>query len=318
MDLTPPLILLLPTVGRIVLSIIQSGRFDIIFVEPSLGFLYCMGLGVLTYQTIMNASLFSGILVGLGSRAVLTYLFQGRRWTVLCGFLLGVFTSDVVTLFWAYINQESIQNARVVSRKRKKSTRSRRLSDPRRPDESLAGTTTVNPMENMQNSGEADIPTLTRQLAQAEADVRRVQEERKWAISSGNTARAMQLKWAVERSEALARSYRRELEEKQQVAQESIRSPGPSELSMTIQAPSERKVSVRHDSIISEPVQSDPEHLRLHTREHLTQRFTLEDGSEVQLTRLHLGRNNSTPEKKSIGRPIPVTIIESPTSDHSR
>ena len=182
MDLTPPLILLLPTLGRIVLSIIQAGRIDVIFVEPSLGFLYCMGLGVLTYQTIMNSSLLSGIMVGLGSRAVLTYLFQGRRWTVLCGFLLGIFTSDVVTLFWAHINQQSVQDGRVASRRRKKSTRSRRVSDPRRPDASLTGTTTVNPNPNPQNVEDMDIPTLTRQLAQAEADVRRVQEERKWAM----------------------------------------------------------------------------------------------------------------------------------------
>ena len=65
---------------------------------------------------------------------------------------------------------------------------------------------------------------------------------------------------------------------------ESIGSPGLSELSLTIRSPSERKVNIRHDSTISEPVQSDPEHVRLHTREHLTQRFTLEDGSEVQVS----------------------------------
>ncbi|KAG8803565.1 hypothetical protein FRC16_004438 [Serendipita sp. 398] len=217
MVLTPSSILLLPVVARITLSIIRY-NFNIIFVEPSLAFLFCMALGILTYKTLIHSSLLSGILVGLGSRAVLTFLMQGRRWTVLCGFCLGLFSSDVVTLFWAYVTQESAKhNREVAAKKRKRVTRGRRISNPQPPApsvaEALAKEAAEADAEMIRNGADPGLVALTRKLAQAEAEVGRAHEERKWAISQGNTARAMQLKWQVERNEALTRSYRRELEE---------------------------------------------------------------------------------------------------------
>jgi len=47
-------------------------------------------------------------------------------------------------------------------------------------------------------------------------------------------------------------------------------------------------VADTHDSVLSDAHYSDPEHVRMHTREHLTQRFTLDDGSEVQVRILGL------------------------------
>lgn len=96
-------------------------------------------------------------------------------------------------------------------------------------------------------------------------------------------------------------------------------------------SPTKRRISVsdRHDSILSD---GDAEHVRMHTRQHLHQRFTLEDGSEVkvrnsvvvilpkidkflQLTQLHLGRTKEKEPERLRGRSVPVTIIESPTKE---
>lgn len=134
----------------------------------------------------MHSSLFSGILVGLGSRAVITYVMQGRRWTVLCGILLGIFSSDVVTLFWTYVNQESerwnLEYEKDQARRRRRSTK-RRISDPRPPNAELTAQAAALNAEALQN-GDADEDTvvLKRKLAQAEADINRLQEERKWSM----------------------------------------------------------------------------------------------------------------------------------------
>ncbi|KAG8813097.1 hypothetical protein FRC17_001677 [Serendipita sp. 399] len=330
MVLTPSSILLLPVVARISLSIIRY-NFNIIFVEPSLAFLFCMALGILTYKTLIHSSLLSGILVGLGSRAVLTYLMQGRRWTVLCGFCLGLFSSDVVTLFWAYVTQETARVDREVARKRRsRLSRSRRISDPQPPApsvaEALAREAAEADAQMIKNGADPELVALTRKVAQAEAEVSRAHEERKWAISQGNTPRAMQLKWQVERNEALTRSYRRELEEwhkrHQRPTTETVRGE-QSERSVTlVRSPSEKgrrtTVSKRSDSLVSEPYHSSSEHPRMHTREHLTQRFTLEDGSEVQLTQLHMGRKaDKETQNRPRGRSIPITIIESPITENT-
>lgn len=47
---------------------------------------------------------------------------------------------------------------------------------------------------------------------------------------------------------------------------------------------SERRVAVRpvHSRAASEAWHSEADHVRLHTKEHLSQRFTLDDGSEVK------------------------------------
>lgn len=186
MDLAPSSILFIPVAARLAVSIFRYNSIDILFIEPRDAFLYCMGMGILGYGAIMHSSLFSGILVGLGSRAVITYVMQGRRWTVLCGILLGIFSSDVVTLFWTYVNQESerwnLEYEKDQARRRRRSTK-RRISDPRPPNAELTAQAAALNAEALQN-GDADEDTvvLKRKLAQAEADINRLQEERKWSM----------------------------------------------------------------------------------------------------------------------------------------
>ncbi|KIM30596.1 hypothetical protein M408DRAFT_15541 [Serendipita vermifera MAFF 305830] len=311
MDLSPSSILLIPVVARLGLSVLRFST-NILFVEPSNAFLFCMGLGILTYKTIVNSSLISGIAVGISSRAVITYILQGRRWTVICGFLLGIFASDVVTLFWNYVNQHAEATESEGRRRRKKSSRSRRLSDPRPPSPTWASLPGPNGELAIDGASDKDTVSLKRRIAEAEATVRRVQEERQWALSQGNDPRAAQLQRQSQRNQALVRNYTKELEERRADLQKSV-------LSNTERSTTGRRVVVAdmHDSVISDPQYSDPEHVRMHTREHLTQRFTLEDGSQVQLTQLHLGRTKEKEPERLRGRSVPVTIIESPIHENT-
>ena len=181
MDLSPSSILLIPVVARLSLATIQFQSINILFVDPSNAFLFCMALGILTYKTIIHSSLISGIVLGLSSRVVITYFIQGRRWTIICGFLLGVFASDIVTLFWNYVNEQSDNYARDGGRRRK-STRARRLSDPRPPNPAWSSLAGKQSGEAFHTPSDQEVAVLKRRLAQAEATVRRVQEERKWAM----------------------------------------------------------------------------------------------------------------------------------------
>jgi len=179
MDLSPSSILLIPIVARLTLAIVQFRSVNILFVDPSNAFLYCMALGILTYKTIVHSSLISGVVLGLGSRVVITYVMQGRRWLILCGFLLGVFSSDIVTLFWNYVNQQTDTYEEGSGRKRR---RVRRLSNPRPPNVVLPSLTNKQNGNAPRTAPDEDIASLKRRLAQAEATVRRVQEERQWAM----------------------------------------------------------------------------------------------------------------------------------------
>jgi hypothetical protein len=186
MDLSPSLILFIPVAARLSLSVLRYSSLDILFIDQRETFLYCMAIGILAYGAVMNSSLVSGILVGLGSRAIITYILQGRRWTVLCGLLLGMFSSDVVTLFWAYVNQENqrwnLEYEKDQARRKRKSLK-RRISDPRPPNPELAAQAAAIDADLVQNGGpDKDTLILKRRLAQVEAEVNRLQEERKWSM----------------------------------------------------------------------------------------------------------------------------------------
>jgi hypothetical protein len=54
------------------------------------------------------------------------------------------------------------------------------------------------------------IASLRAQANAAAGDKRRIQEERKWAISQGNWARASQLGWQIRKYQALIESFAKE------------------------------------------------------------------------------------------------------------
>ena len=69
--------------------------------------------------------------------------------------------------------------------------------------EKLGPTSSMTPLER-------DIHVLRTRAALADSERRRLKEERKWAISQGNLARASQMKWEVKRYRALMETFNRE------------------------------------------------------------------------------------------------------------
>jgi len=61
---------------------------------------------------------------------------------------------------------------------------------------------------------EIEIAKLRREASLADANRRRCKEERKWALSQGNQARASQLEWQMKRYAALSESYHKEADKR--------------------------------------------------------------------------------------------------------
>ena len=61
---------------------------------------------------------------------------------------------------------------------------------------------------------EKEVAALRARASLADSERRRFKEERKWALSQGNKARANQLAWQVKRFAALMESYHREADAK--------------------------------------------------------------------------------------------------------
>lgn len=57
---------------------------------------------------------------------------------------------------------------------------------------------------------EREVATLRARASLADSERRRFKEEKKWALSQGNTARAAQMSWQVKRYTALTKSFTRE------------------------------------------------------------------------------------------------------------
>ena len=61
---------------------------------------------------------------------------------------------------------------------------------------------------------ERQVAILRARASLADSERRRFKEERKWALSTGNKARASQLAWQVKRYAALMESFHREADAK--------------------------------------------------------------------------------------------------------
>ena len=59
---------------------------------------------------------------------------------------------------------------------------------------------------------EREVHVLRTRASLADSERRRCKEERKWAVSQGNIARASQMKWEVKRYTALMQTFNREAE----------------------------------------------------------------------------------------------------------
>lgn len=68
---------------------------------------------------------------------------------------------------------------------------------------------TVDP-DRVMDPLEREVATLRARASLADSERRRFKEEKKWALSQGNTARAAQMNWQVKRYTALTKSFTRE------------------------------------------------------------------------------------------------------------
>ncbi|OBZ68260.1 hypothetical protein A0H81_11744 [Grifola frondosa] len=71
------------------------------------------------------------------------------------------------------------------------------------------------------------VAVLRAKASLADSERRRFKEERKWALSQGNTARASQLAWQVKRYAALMESFHREADAKVVAAARAVHAPVP-------------------------------------------------------------------------------------------
>lgn len=74
-------------------------------------------------------------------------------------------------------------------------------------------TSSIDPKGQMSPT-EREVAILRARASLADSERRRFKEERKWALSMGNKARANQLAWQVKRYAALMESYHREADAK--------------------------------------------------------------------------------------------------------
>ncbi|KAI0093261.1 hypothetical protein BDY19DRAFT_903029 [Irpex rosettiformis] len=68
--------------------------------------------------------------------------------------------------------------------------------------------------DNRLSPAEREVAMLRARASLADSERRRFKEERKWALSQGNAARASQLEWQVKRYATLVKSFNREADDK--------------------------------------------------------------------------------------------------------
>jgi len=95
MDLSPSSVLLFGTIARITISIFKND-LNILYTSQTNVVLFNACLGILLYQTIVEARLLPGLFAGLGVRIMFAHIVDGRRWSVISGLLMGIALSDGV------------------------------------------------------------------------------------------------------------------------------------------------------------------------------------------------------------------------------
>ncbi|KAH9858729.1 hypothetical protein C2E23DRAFT_16853 [Lenzites betulinus] len=112
--------------------------------------------------------------------------------------------------------------------------------------------------EGLLTPAERDVAMLRARASLADSERRRFKEERKWALSTGNTARADQLAWQVRRYTALMESFHREADAKVVEAARAAAPSAPDVSSTRRRSHSrQRKPSLTHSASHSAPAHND-------------------------------------------------------------
>lgn len=182
------------------------------------------------YQALLstNQIITIAIALAIGARLVRDFFTQQDSWTVpsiIIGFVLGVLAADVMS--YIYNDEDWGIFALIDEYTTTKKYRShrhpirRRVSEPRRIEDMPTLQEEVSSIDSQSHLGDQELSDVEKEIARLRAKAlyaagqyRRCREERKWALSQGNLARAFQLRWQIKKSHALALSFTREADRK--------------------------------------------------------------------------------------------------------
>ncbi|KAF8520449.1 hypothetical protein BU17DRAFT_46735 [Hysterangium stoloniferum] len=186
--------------------------------------------GVLMYHAVLstNQAITGALFLGICGRLVSDFVTRRDSWKTaitLLGIAFGVLMADVVSYLYgdrewnALTFIDDITNVQG-EHSHRPFTR-RRLSEPRRIEELPAVYEELSSIDSQSRAGNEDLSEPDKEVARLRAKAlhaagqeRKFREERKWALSQGNLARAFQLRWQVKKYHALAVSYTREADQR--------------------------------------------------------------------------------------------------------
>ncbi|KAF8581598.1 hypothetical protein K439DRAFT_213584 [Ramaria rubella] len=202
--------------------------------------------GIIMYHAILSANqaISIALFLGIGGRLVGDFVTRRDTWKVastLLGFAFGVVMADIVSYLsedteWSTLEvlNDLWDNHNAEERVHRSSHRvARRVSEPRRIEEIPAVFEELSSIDSRSRVGEPEwasdvekeVAKLRAKALHATGQRRRFREERKWAMSQGNIARAFQLRWQVKKYQALADSFTREADQKLIEADRAKRRP---------------------------------------------------------------------------------------------
>jgi hypothetical protein len=203
--------------------------------EPSLRDFVLLGVwqGVGLHYGSRNSDLILAITVGIAAKLLIEFILvrdATKCASTLLGVALGVLTTDFSSLFLNshYNRQNSSVHSHAesvhASQRRQRLVQFRQniegdgseLLRLREFRQTLSDITSVHSNSELIGPNpsmtplDREVAALRARASLADSERRRFKEEKKWALSQGNFARASQMSWQVKRYHALMRSFHRE------------------------------------------------------------------------------------------------------------
>jgi len=185
--------------------------------------------GVLVYHSIISPynEIALALFLGISGRLVGDFARKRDHWklaSTLIGVAFGILMADIISHLSEDRSWTSIEivDDTLDERSRRHHPHQRRVSEPRRIEElptvyeEFSSIDSRSRAEETEGRTEVDmeVSRLRAKALHAAGQRRRFREERKWAWSQGNFARAIQLRWQVKKYDALTDSFTREADQK--------------------------------------------------------------------------------------------------------
>ncbi|GJJ06310.1 hypothetical protein Clacol_000501 [Clathrus columnatus] len=186
--------------------------------------------GISMYQALLSTSQLITIAFAfaIGGRLLRDFIVQQDPWklaSTLIGVAFGVLMADMLSYLyndeeWNIFNVIDEYTSTRRSRSRRHPVR-RRVSEPRRIEDIPSLYEEASSIDSQSHLGDQELSDTEKEVSRlrakalyAEGQRRRCREERKWALSQGNLARAFQLRWQIKKYHALALSFTHEADQK--------------------------------------------------------------------------------------------------------